>query len=138
MKVAIAQVDRGAESAEGIGFAFRECETAGEIVVGGGVRGLELHQLPVHLQPVGDPAVLGVKAPEDFDDFGVGGVAAQHRLKKADFKRVIVGSCLGHRSRKIYRSVRLAASRARAALAENVAVCADLKALRGGGQAQFR
>lgn len=82
--VGVAEFHGFAEGAEGVGTAFGKGEAAGEIVAGGGVVGLELDELAVHLEAVGDAAGLGVEAAEEFDHVLVAGLAAEDRFVEGD------------------------------------------------------
>ena len=90
VEIAVAELDRLAEGAEGGGLAFHEGEAAGEIVVCGRVGRKEPDEAAVHAETVDDAAVLGVETAENFDDVGVGRVAFEDRLEEFDFELVVV------------------------------------------------
>lgn len=94
IEIAVAELHGLAERAQGSGFAFHERKAAGEVVVGGGVRGEEPDKAAIHAQPVDDATLLGVETAQDLDDIGIGRVAFENRLEELDFELVVVGA--GH------------------------------------------
>ena len=126
--VGVAELHGFAEGAEGVGAAFGEGEAAGEIVAGGGVVGLQLDELPVHFEAIGDAAGFGVETAQEFYHVLVAGFAAEDGFVEGDVEGGIFFAGHGPSLSVIF---------ANATLLERNAVGADLKALGNGSEAEF-